>query len=122
MSIRERLFGTGVAPQPAEVSQTRQPDDDAIDRTLERIDNALSPQVQEADVLVISGANCQPFPVASRSVREVRETLSYIMNIGPNATALVNGSVVPTEYVLQQGDTIEFTKEGGEKGALECKS
>jgi hypothetical protein len=119
MSIRERLFGT----EPPHTTVTTGPSGGnaagQLDPTLARIDNALGQSVQDADVLVISGANCQPFPVATRTVREVRETLAYIMNIDPNATALVNGGEVPPEYVLQQDDTLEFTKEGGEKGGPE---
>jgi hypothetical protein len=84
---------------------------------IHRIDELLGGAMQEGDVLVVSGANCQPFPVVSRTVAEARASLEYIMNIDPTATALVNGAVVPTEYILQHNDMLEFTKEGGEKGA-----
>ena len=102
--------------QPA-VRENSAPLDDAI----ERVDNALGQAMQEGDVFIISGANSQPFPVATRTVGETRAMLQYIMNIGPEAVALLNGRPVVPDQVLQQGDTLEFTKEGGEKGGrLSC--
>jgi hypothetical protein len=121
MSLRERLLGADAPQQTAAPAAPDTTTSEHLDPAIARIDDALSRNVQEADVLVISGANCQPFPVAGRMVGEVRETLAYIMNIDPHATALVNGNIVPRDYVLQQDETLEFTKEGGEKGAPGCK-
>jgi len=68
------------------------------------------------NVLVISGACTQSFPIAGRTVREVRSQLQDAMNIGPNAAALVNGTKVPARHPLEKNDVLEFVKIGGEKG------
>jgi sulfur carrier protein ThiS len=81
-----------------------------------RIDDVLGQTMREGDVFVISGANSQPFPVATRTVREVRRMLQQVMNVGPDAAALVNGRLVSSDHILQQSDVLEFVKEGGEKG------
>jgi hypothetical protein len=117
MDSREQL-----APQepqrsgPMTGSPSPEPESGA-NPAIHHIEELLGGAMQQGEVLVVSGANCQPFPVASRTVAEARASLEYIMNIDPTATALVNGAVVPAEHVLQHSDMLEFTKEGGEKGA-----
>lgn len=87
-----------------------------LEESVARIDDVLGQSMQEEDVFVISGANSQPFPVATRTVGEVRTVLQLVMNVGPDAAALVNGMTVSPDHVLCQGDVLEFVKEGGEKG------
>jgi hypothetical protein len=87
-----------------------------LDEAIDHVNRALGNAMQEGDVFIISGANSQPFPVATRTVGEVRAMLQYVMNIGPGAIALVNGAAVAPDHILQQDDMLEFTKEGGEKG------
>jgi hypothetical protein len=116
MSNQRRFIQEDRPTVPQEIVSAENSDESILDNAIDRIENALGESMQEGDVFVISGANSQPFPVASSTVREVRRMLQHIMNIGPNATALVNGTPVTPDHILRQDDTLEFTKEGGEKG------
>lgn len=69
-------------------------------------------------VRVVSGANEQHLPIAGRSVRDVAHALRDAMNIGDTAEAWVNGQVVPPDYALADGDTLEFVVPFRCKGGL----
>jgi hypothetical protein len=70
----------------------------------------------DTQVTVIAGAHLQSLPLANQTVGNARHLLQTALNIGPQAQALVNGHPVTAATVLQQGDTLEFVHEVGEKG------
>jgi hypothetical protein len=117
MTERRRFIENEVTPNPMDGLSTASTDLSDVNTTLDEIAITLKETLLEGDVLVISGANSQAFPVASRRVGDVRQELQFIMNIGPNAVALVNGTAAAADHVLRQDDTLEFTREGGEKGS-----
>lgn len=65
---------------------------------------------------VSCGASSGNFPVVGRSVRQVGEFLREVLNVDQLSTGLVNGKEVDAEYILQQGDNLEFLKPAGKKG------
>jgi hypothetical protein len=65
---------------------------------------------------VSCGASSGNFPVAGRTVRQVGEFLREILNVDRLSTGLVNGAEVDGDYVLKQGDNLEFLKPAGKKG------
>lgn len=67
-------------------------------------------------VHVSCGASSGSFPVIGRSVREVGDFLREVLNVDRLSTGLVNGAEVNGDYVLKQGDNLEFLKPAGKKG------
>jgi hypothetical protein len=65
---------------------------------------------------VSCGASSGNFPVVGRSVKQVGEFLREVLNVDQLSTGLVNGKDVGAEYVLKQGDNLEFLKPAGKKG------
>jgi HTH-type transcriptional regulator / antitoxin HigA len=49
-------------------------------------------------------------------VGEVRRMLRQPLNIAPNVSVYVNGQEADSEWVLRDGDTLEFIKASGRKG------
>lgn len=66
-------------------------------------------------VKVVCGANEQEV-AAGLSVAEVRKDQKEILNIADDADALVNGDKVDEDYILEEGDQLEFVKAAGDKG------
>jgi hypothetical protein len=67
-------------------------------------------------IRVTSGASAGQFPVVGKSVAEVSEFLREVLNVDKMSTGLVNGREVPGDYVLREGDSLEFLKPAGKKG------
>jgi len=65
---------------------------------------------------VSCGASSGSFPVVGRSVKQVGEFLREVLNVDKLSTGLVNGKEVGPDYVLKQGDNLEFLKPAGKKG------
>lgn len=65
---------------------------------------------------VINGVNELSAPLAGRTVADVRAMLAQALNIDPTAHAVANGDGVAEDYVLGEGDEVEFVKAAGEKG------
>lgn len=65
---------------------------------------------------VSCGASSGNFPVVGRTVGQVGEFLREILNVDTLSTGLVNGQEVDVDYVLKQGDILEFLKPAGKKG------
>lgn len=65
---------------------------------------------------VTCGASSGNFPVAGKAVSEVGEFLREVLNVDKLSTGLVNGKEVPGDYVLREGDNLEFLKPAGKKG------
>ena len=67
-------------------------------------------------IRVSSGAATGNFSVSGRSVAAVSEFLREVLNIDKMADGLVNGKPVGPEYILREGDNLEFIKPAGRKG------
>jgi hypothetical protein len=50
-------------------------------------------------------------PINGKTISWVREQLSEVFQIPPEATAFVDGKRVPEDFVLTQGQILEFTDE-----------
>lgn len=57
--------------------------------------------------------------IVGKSVASIRRCLATVFSIPGDAQAFVGGSVVGPEYRLRAGDSLEFLKRWGRKGALE---
>lgn len=69
-------------------------------------------------VYVQCGANSGNFAMVGKTLRAAMEFLSNVMTIGTLRTPVVNGiEVLDLNYVLQNGDQLEFVKDAGTKGA-----
>ncbi|WP_435018543.1 helix-turn-helix transcriptional regulator [Tundrisphaera sp. TA3] len=67
-------------------------------------------------VRIIHGANEDVLPLGGQHVGRVRHELSGLFNIAPNAPGKVGGRFVPENYLLREGETLEFTRPFGRKG------
>ncbi|HVS35719.1 MAG TPA: hypothetical protein VMS17_09055 [Gemmataceae bacterium] len=75
------------------------------------------PAGAERSVLVQHGIHTGHFPVGGLRVREARQTLAGLLNIDPQAVAVINGQVVSEDTVIN--DTIKmlsFVKPSAVKG------
>jgi hypothetical protein len=70
-----------------------------------------------ANVFVVHGANDGEFPFAGHTVLDAKNSLQEAFNISYFAEATINGELVSVDYQLQPGDTLEFTRRFGFKGA-----
>jgi hypothetical protein len=68
-------------------------------------------------VKVIHGANDDEFEAVGATVSAVRANLVDAFNIPADALAFVDGEQVDNEYSLKAGETLEFVKAAGVKGA-----
>lgn len=67
-------------------------------------------------VQVSCGASSGRFPVTGRTVSEVGDFLREVLNVDKLSTGMVNGQEVAGNYVLKEGDVLEFLKPAGKKG------
>jgi len=67
-------------------------------------------------VRVSCGASSGDFPVCGKSVGAVANFLREVLNVDKLAEGLVNGEKVSEDYVLREGDTLEYIKPAGRKG------
>lgn len=68
-------------------------------------------------IAVTCGANSQTFgDISGRTISQIRRDLGDVMNISDNAAAMVSGSAVSEDYVVQPGDRLEFIQASGTKG------
>jgi hypothetical protein len=65
---------------------------------------------------VSCGASSGNFPVAGKTVKDVGDFLIEVLNVDRLSTGLVNGKAVDADYVLKNGDNLEFLKPAGKKG------
>ncbi|MFN3477060.1 MAG: hypothetical protein ACK4Z6_05845 [Candidatus Methylomirabilales bacterium] len=68
-------------------------------------------------VRVIYGVHALEAPLAGRTVDDVRSSLEQALNISPRAVAVVDGIEVDANYILQEGEQLEFVRLAGEKGS-----
>lgn len=66
---------------------------------------------------IVSGVNeITSNALNGRTVSDVRRTHSATLNIPTNATAFVDGEQVTNDYILEDGDELEFVRPAGTKG------
>jgi hypothetical protein len=65
---------------------------------------------------VSCGASSGNFPVVGKSVGEVGNFLREVLNVDRMSTGLVNGQSVDNDYILKEGDNLEYLKPAGRKG------
>jgi hypothetical protein len=73
--------------------------------------------VAERRVDVVSGVHAHSLPLVGMTVAQVRSELAERMNIDPAAMAVVDGNPAAEDTVLAEGQTLNFVKHSGEKGA-----
>jgi len=62
------------------------------------------------------GANDGNFTVVGNTITKALDTFGDILNADIKATPLVNGEEVKADYILKEGDVVEFLKPAGQKG------
>lgn len=67
-------------------------------------------------IYVTCGASTGNFPIVGKSVAAAGELLREALNIDISSTPIVNGLRVSWDYVVEEGDSLEFTKPSGRKG------
>jgi len=67
-------------------------------------------------IRVSCGASSGDFPVVGKTVGAVGEFLKEVLNVETLARGLVNGTEVDGDYLLKQGDQLEYLKPAGKKG------
>ena len=65
---------------------------------------------------VSCGASSGNFPVAGKTVKEVGDFLREVLNVDQLSTGIVNGKTVDADYMLKEGDNLEYLKPAGKKG------
>ena len=96
--------------RPPQESQTPTPP--VIDET-----PTQPPAGAERSVLVQHGIHTGHFPVGGLRVREARQTLAGLLNIDPQAVAVVNGQIVDENTVISDAvKMLSFVKPSAVKG------
>ncbi len=68
-------------------------------------------------VTISSGSMSNNYPVVGKSIYEIEKLLGQVLNVNPYARiVLVNGEEVTNDYVIQEGDVVEFVNEAYDKG------
>lgn len=67
--------------------------------------------------IVYSGVNKNTLNLAGKTASQAAATCSELMNVDEEAVMKINGTEVNGDYVIQDGDMIEFVKEAGTKGS-----
>lgn len=71
---------------------------------------------EKGKVRVIYGIHSLDAAIAGKTVAAVRKALSQALNIDPAAIAIVSGQEVAGNYILHEGEVLEFVRLAGEKG------
>lgn len=68
-------------------------------------------------VTISSGSMTNQYAVVGKSIYEVEKALGQILNVNPYARiVLVNGEEVTNDYIIKEGDVVEFVNEAYDKG------
>ena len=65
---------------------------------------------------VIHGTYAEALPVAQMSIAQVRRRFSDLLDIHPEATAVLDGVPVDEDVTIQVGQNLMFVRRAGEKG------
>jgi len=80
------------------------------------INTDLSKDGSSARIHVSCGAASQSFEICGKTVAMVSNLLKDILNIPVFSASYVNGKVVLGDYMIKEGDQLEFIKPAGNKG------
>ncbi|KAA5538606.1 winged helix-turn-helix domain-containing protein [Roseiconus nitratireducens] len=69
-------------------------------------------------VRIVHGANEGRFEFVGQTVNQARRVLKDAFNIPDDAEALVDGREVDEDYMIRNGETLEFVRTLGHKGGL----
>lgn len=78
----------------------------------------MADELQEGEARVLCGVHSGKFSVVGRTADDVRCNLRDLFNINDNCQVRANGAHVPNDYVIMNGDTIEFIRPQGQKAAM----
>lgn len=67
-------------------------------------------------ITVSCGGNDDDFDVSGRKVSEIAVLLCSVLNIPDDAYATVNGEEVNGDYVIREGDALDFVQDVDDKG------
>jgi len=65
---------------------------------------------------VIHGTYAEALPVAEMSIAQVRRRFGDLLDIHPEATAVLNGVPVDDDATVEAGQNLMFVRRAGEKG------
>lgn len=65
---------------------------------------------------VIHGTYAETLPVAEMSIAQVRQRFAELLDIHPEATAILDGAPVEDDALVQAGQNLMFVRRAGEKG------
>lgn len=65
---------------------------------------------------VIHGTYAEALPVAQMSVAQVRRRFGDLLDIHPDATAVLDGVPVDDQATIEAGQNLMFVRRAGEKG------
>ena len=68
-------------------------------------------------ITIKHGVNSLTLDLAGQTVGEIRERVQDVLNLGDREEARVNGVPTGDATVVNEGQTLEFVKVAGEKGA-----
>jgi hypothetical protein len=96
-------------------------DSKVLDGSIQRLnfDGMISRGVNASNVTVTisSGSMSNNYPVVGKSIYEVEKLLGQVLNVNPYARiVLVNGEEVTNDYIIREGDIVEFVNEAYDKG------
>jgi len=74
------------------------------------------PSMFAAGVTVYCGANTQCLDLKGKTIEEAITILAEVMNIPEGAQIVVDGENMKRDYVLHDGNRLEFIKPSGQKG------
>ena len=99
----ERVLGQVVADEPAAAEE------------------CAAPERQSGSIVVHHGIHSGTFPVAGMTVAQARRTLAPLINIDPDAVAVINGYVVEDEssrVITGRDQLLSYVKRSSVRGAL----
>jgi|GEM_PF-2085615 len=67
-------------------------------------------------VRIVHGANEDHLDFAGKTIGQLKRSLREVFNIPPEAVAYCCGDLASQQYLIEEGDTIEFVREQGVKG------
>jgi hypothetical protein len=80
-------------------------------------ENEPEPEVDSTSVTVSYGIHHGRYPIGGMTVGDARRTLQRLINIAPNALAVINGAPVDEEHqITEDVSMISFVKPSAMKG------
>lgn len=79
-------------------------------------EGAFAAPTQSGQATVCYGVYVESNQLAGKTVKDVRQAYARLWNIPADAVAYKGKAAMTEDYILEQGDTIEFFRKAGEKG------